>query len=101
MPPEAIKGEDISQSWNVYSFGVLLWELWTHKLPFTDVKQYQLRNKIVEGLRPQIPKVIVLCVMLSYVVSSFEPSEPSALPSAGRQGLEEEVRVSESVPRCW
>ncbi len=56
MPPEAIKEEDISQSWDVYSYGILLWELWTHKLPFTDVKLYQLRGKVVGGLRPQIPR---------------------------------------------
>ncbi len=55
MPPEAIKDEDISQSWDVYSYGILLWELWTHKLPFTDVKPYLLPGKIVAGLRPPIP----------------------------------------------
>ncbi len=55
MPPEALKDEDISQSWDVYSYGILIWELWTHKLPFTDVKPYLLPGKIVGGLRPPIP----------------------------------------------
>ncbi len=55
MPPEALKGEDISQSWDVYSFGILLWELWTHKLPFGDFKPNFLLSKIVGGLRPPIP----------------------------------------------
>ncbi len=55
MPPEALKDEYISQSWDVYSYGILLWELWTYKLPFTDVKPYLLPGKIVGGLRPTIP----------------------------------------------
>ncbi len=55
MPPEAIKLDDISQAWDVHSYGILLWELWTHKLPFTDVDSFRLPGKIVEGLRPPVP----------------------------------------------
>ncbi len=55
MPPEALEGDVISQSWDVYSYGILLWELWTHKLPFTGIKPLWLPSKIVAGMRPPIP----------------------------------------------
>ncbi len=57
MPPEALGSENpISKAWDVYSYGIVLWELLTHKVPFEDVPDLELPNKIVnDGLRPEIP----------------------------------------------
>ncbi len=57
MPPEALGSQNpISMAWDVYSYGIVLWELLTHKIPFEDVPDIQLPNKIVnDGLRPEIP----------------------------------------------
>ncbi len=56
MPPEALGSENpISKAWDVYSYGMVVWELLTHKVPFEDVPDVLLPNKIINGLRPEIP----------------------------------------------
>ncbi len=79
MPPEAIEGGDISQSWDVYSYGILLWELWTHKLPFADIKPFRLPNEIVNGLRPPIPTNCNpgICVLMEECWRQDRRSRPS------------------------
>ncbi len=59
--PEAIRGEKVSSSWDVYSYGIMLWELVTHKIPFSHLnlripgKEFELQTKISDGERPPIP----------------------------------------------
>ncbi len=59
--PEAIRGKKASSSWDVYSYGILLWELMTHKIPFSHLnlripgEEFQLQMKICNGERPPIP----------------------------------------------
>lgn len=61
MSPEAIRGKKVSSSWDVYSYGILLWELLTHMVPFEHLglkipgQEFQLQVKITEGERPPIP----------------------------------------------
>ena len=54
--PEALKGSSIvpySQSIDVYSFGILLWQLLSGKIPFYDLKN-DIKNQILQGYRPSI-----------------------------------------------
>ncbi len=59
--PEAIHGKKASPSWDVYSYGILLWELVTHKIPFSHLnlripeQEFELQMKISNGERPPIP----------------------------------------------
>ncbi len=59
--PEAIRGEKACSSWDVYSYGILLWELVTHKNPFSHLnlripaQEFELQTKILNGERPPIP----------------------------------------------
>ncbi len=59
--PEAIRGEKVSSAWDVYSYGIVLWELMTHKIPFSHLnlripgQEFQLQMKISNGERPPIP----------------------------------------------
>ena len=53
--PEALKGSSIvpySQSIDVYSFGILLWQLLSGKIPFYDL--YFKPEQIIEGNRPSL-----------------------------------------------
>eukprot|EP00935_MAST-01C_sp_MAST-1C-sp1_P000773 g773.t1 len=42
---------------DVFSFGVMLWVLWTQSMPYLDLKltPFTLMNKVVGGLRPELP----------------------------------------------
>lgn len=37
MPPEIFLGEKYTEKADVYSFGLLLWELWTRQQPFEGI----------------------------------------------------------------
>ena len=54
--PEALKGSSIvpySQSIDVYSFGILLWQLLSGKIPFYELEN-DITKQIIEGHRPSI-----------------------------------------------
>ncbi len=41
---------------DVYSYGIVLWEIWTRDLPFRDLKTiWAIRGAVVGGSRPPVP----------------------------------------------
>jgi len=55
---EVMKGQEYSEKADVYSFGIILWELLTSLEPFSETPLtffYDLEAKIINGLRPLIP----------------------------------------------
>jgi len=55
MAPEVIRHEPYSLNSDVYSFGLVLWQLVTRELPFKDMKPIQAAYAIANGKRPSIP----------------------------------------------
>jgi len=53
--PEVIAGETYTEAADVYSFGIILWELATRKIPFDDVPSYDLNKLVIGGTRPPEP----------------------------------------------
>ncbi|KAF8389499.1 hypothetical protein HHK36_026194 [Tetracentron sinense] len=53
MAPELIRRGSYTQKVDVYSFGIVLWELITGMLPFHNIEASDILNK---GVRPIIPK---------------------------------------------
>ncbi|XP_031265450.1 serine/threonine-protein kinase STY46-like [Pistacia vera] len=57
MAPEVIEHKPYDHKADVFSFGVVLWELLTGKLPYEDLTPLQAAVGVVQkGLRPQIPR---------------------------------------------
>ncbi|XP_060176242.1 serine/threonine-protein kinase STY46-like [Lycium barbarum] len=57
MSPEVIEHKPYDHKADVFSFGVLLWELMTGKLPYEYLTPLQAAIGVVQkGLRPSIPK---------------------------------------------
>eukprot|EP00163_Fabomonas_tropica_P023016 TRINITY_DN40282_c0_g1_i1.p1 TRINITY_DN40282_c0_g1~~TRINITY_DN40282_c0_g1_i1.p1 ORF type:complete len:316 (-),score=72.63 TRINITY_DN40282_c0_g1_i1:31-855(-) len=56
MAPEVIKHEPYDSSADVYSFAIVLWQLFTSQLPYRDLNAAQVVFQVaVAGVRPEIP----------------------------------------------
>ncbi|XP_069148694.1 serine/threonine-protein kinase STY13-like [Solanum lycopersicum] len=56
MAPEMIQHRSYTQKVDVYSFGIVLWELITRLLPFQNMTAVQAAFAVVnKGVRPTIP----------------------------------------------
>jgi len=53
--PEILDGSDPHPKSAVYSFGMILWELYTRKVPLEEENPLKASNKILQGYRPPIP----------------------------------------------
>jgi len=65
MSPEQIGGQEVTQQADIYSLGVVMYQLLTGKLPFAGSNQYELIRKIskeppipLESVRTDIPSEI-------------------------------------------
>ena len=69
MSPEVIRHEPYSTNCDVYSFGIVLWQLITREVPFAAMTPIQAAYAVAEGRRPTIPpttprrlqEIIVAC----------------------------------------
>eukprot|EP00210_Caulerpa_lentillifera_P005200 g4968.t1 len=55
MPPEVLRDGILTPATDVFSFGMILWELMAGKVPFLGMNSGEIMVAIVEGQRPEIP----------------------------------------------
>jgi serine/threonine protein kinase len=55
MAPEVIRHESYSSNADVYSFGIVLWQLITREVPFATMTPIQAAFAVAGGRRPEIP----------------------------------------------
>ena len=56
MAPEILRGEEYSLSADVYSFGVILWEIISRKQPFKELNAFAISYQVgTQGKRLQPP----------------------------------------------
>lgn len=54
--PELLSGDDApTPKISVYSFGIIMWEIYTRKAPYANQHPIRLVSKIIAGYRPEIP----------------------------------------------
>lgn len=85
MPPEMISNVAYDSSADVYSLGIILWELYTRRIPYrgSGLKPAKLVVKVVrEGLRPVLP----LQAPLQYcrLVRACWHADPARRPSISK-----------------
>ena len=91
--PEALRGSlsvPYSREIDVYSFGILFWEILTGKIPFQELKEnpntcHKIEQMIIDGYRPSfdvLPNDIPPCII--EIIKHCWNSKPYARPSLGK-----------------
>ncbi|KAG9292668.1 hypothetical protein G9A89_008254 [Geosiphon pyriformis] len=82
IPPEVLKGENFTTAGDIYSYGMLLWELATGKPPFYDCKHDQiLIMAISNGQRPKITTPLIPPCFAKIIVKCWD-ANPKNRPTA-------------------
>ncbi|GBB83325.1 hypothetical protein RclHR1_10050008 [Rhizophagus clarus] len=80
IAPEIFKGAEFSKEADIYSFGMIMWELTTSCKPFDDVKHdIHLIYKFLDGKRPEITKDTPQCY--ANLMKSCWDHDPKKRPS--------------------
>ena len=86
MAPEMLVGQGYSFPADIYSFGMLLYEMLSLTIPFEKESQFTLPDKVRKGLTPTIPEEVVdlpgypELIALQRECIAVEPSERPHLP---------------------
>jgi len=81
MAPEVLLGREFNEKADVYSFGIVLWEILTRQEPFTEFTQFtQFRQAVcISNVRPHVPDDTDL--VLKRLIEACWQKEPSPRPS--------------------
>jgi serine/threonine protein kinase len=95
IAPEVFGQRKYSEKADVYSFGIVLWELYTRKVPFTDIHSFSIPVAVIKGDRPSIPKDCP--AQLKKLIRACWDPKPQKRPSFQRI-IELITRVLEQLP---
>jgi len=56
MAPEILNNEKYSEKADVYSFGIIIWEILSRKIPFEELPSWNIPVAVTKGERPTITK---------------------------------------------
>jgi len=56
IPPEIFEKKQYNEKCDVYSFAIILWELYYRKVPFSDISPFEIPMHVIEGKRPPLTK---------------------------------------------
>eukprot|EP01091_Cochliopodium_minus_P019225 TRINITY_DN8022_c0_g1_i1.p1 TRINITY_DN8022_c0_g1~~TRINITY_DN8022_c0_g1_i1.p1 ORF type:complete len:526 (+),score=76.20 TRINITY_DN8022_c0_g1_i1:90-1580(+) len=80
--PELLQNEKYNESVDVYSFGIVMWEMMTRKIPYQGLDAYQIVFAVSrQQLRPPIPKQIEFPIQYITLMKQCWSDDPSNRPS--------------------
>jgi len=80
MAPEVFQGDSYTRKADVYSYGILLWEMIARQEPFGDESFLsEISNKVIDGVRPKLP---VYCPpSVAQLIKECWHQDPDSRPS--------------------
>ncbi|EAX92154.1 TKL family protein kinase [Trichomonas vaginalis G3] len=103
MAPELHRFEKYDQSVDVYSYGIILWEMLTHDIPFGDKEPVQIVYCVAQkGERPILPNDVPIPLMK--LINSCWAEDPKQRPAFSEicaKFLSGEVSFKGSVPQAF
>lgn len=60
LAPEVVKEHDYSKAADVYSFGIIMWEMMTWRLPWEELNPFQIMLRLNQQDRPEVPPLDTL-----------------------------------------
>ena len=88
IAPEVLRGKPYTKAADIYSFGIIMWEMTSGKPAFNNVPHdFNLSLNICQGLRPEI----------------FEGKTPKIFDDTEKQKVFEgtEIKYTKLMKRCW
>jgi len=72
LPPELLKGNTpYTEASDIYSFGIVIWEIFTSEIPFDGIDNFRIIRMITMGELLKIPKNIPIHVQ-QILISSWD-----------------------------
>ena len=83
MAPEVLKGEPYTQKSDIYSLGIIMYEVLTCLLPYAkQAHDTNLALMIIQGTKPQFPDQVKYPQLLVDLIKQCWDSEPNNRPTA-------------------
>lgn len=80
IAPEVLQGSSLSVQADIYSFGIIMWEIATRRLPFEGENFTNVAFNVIGGKRPQVP--LTLPDAFAGFMRSCWHQKPGKRPSA-------------------
>ena len=80
-PPEQLRGGRLTSAGDVYSLGMVVWEMFTGKVPFDGFDPYDAKRAVIRGERPLIPRIGFPDALRSLLPTCWEQSAPLRPPA--------------------
>lgn len=93
MAPEVLRGDKYGSKADVYSFGIMCWEVLMEKQPFADFNSH---FHVLNGHRPEIPST--LRPRSSKTLTTYQSEAP---PSEENREYNQKVLFVQLFERCW
>lgn len=79
MAPEVLQSKDYSEKADIYSLGIVLWEIMERDLPYPNMRSYQIEKHVLDRKRCEKSGEKVM-ILRTTIFPSFRPPIPSMCP---------------------